>query len=227
MKRAFIFDMDGVIIDSEPIHFDVDIRTMSYLGANITQKQLERFVGMTNPEMWAIIKEEYSLAQSVEEIIDYQLPTKLSHLRELDIEPIEGIRELIADLSNHKIPMAIASSSPRLFINEVLKKFQIESYFEYVVSGEEVAQGKPAPDVYLEAARLLGVRPCDCTVLEDSKNGITSAKLAGMKCIGYVNENSGNQDLSAADYIVISIKEIKVHELYDIGDDNHGKIAID
>jgi HAD superfamily hydrolase (TIGR01509 family) len=227
MTRAFIFDMDGVIIDSEPIHFAVDIRTMSYLGVNITQEQLERFVGMTNPEMWAIIKKEYNLTQSVDEIIDYQLSTKLTRLKELDIEPIEGTRELIANLSKHHIPMAIASSSPRLFINEVLLKFQLESYFDYVVSGEEVAQGKPAPDVYLEAARLLGVRPCNCIVLEDSKNGIASAKSAGMNCIGYVNENSGNQDLSAADLIVISIKEIKVNELYDLGDEDQGTREID
>lgn len=226
MTKAFIFDMDGVIIDSEPIHFDVDIRTMSYLGAPISQEQLERFVGMTNPEMWAIIKDEYNLTQSVDEIIDYQLSTKLTQLRELDIEPIEGIRELIADLSNHQIPMAIASSSPKLFINEVLLKFQLQSYFDFVVSGEEVAQGKPAPDVYLEAARLLDVRPSDCIVLEDSRNGITSAKSAGMKCIGYVNENSGNQDLSAADLIVTSIKEIIVKDLYNKGEEGHGTNTI-
>jgi beta-phosphoglucomutase-like phosphatase (HAD superfamily) len=73
---AFIFDMDGVIIDSEPIHFDVDIRTMEYLNTSITKEQLERFVGMTNPEMWSIIKQEYNLFQSVDDIIDYQLSTK-------------------------------------------------------------------------------------------------------------------------------------------------------
>lgn len=210
MTTAFIFDMDGVIIDSEPIHFEVDIRTMEHFGASITQEQLERFVGMTNPEMWTIIKEEYQLSQSVTDIIDYQLSNKIKMVRESDLEPIDGIRELLAQLSNRNIPIGLASSSPRLFIMEVLKKFQIESYFSVVVSGEEVDHGKPAPDVYLEAAKLLGVEPAHCTVIEDSRNGVAAAKAAGMKCYGYLNENSGNQDLSRADEIVISIREINV-----------------
>ncbi|WP_373232206.1 HAD family hydrolase [Cohnella sp.] len=211
--KAFIFDMDGVIIDSEPLHFEVDIQTMSYLGAQITKEQLERFVGMTNPEMWALIKEEYGVTQTVSEIIEYQLSAKIRSLRELVIEPIEGIKELIHEIKNRNLPIGIASSSPRVFIEEVLEKFHIRHYFDCVVSGEEVNQGKPAPDVYLEAAKLLGVNPLHCIVIEDSRNGIKAAKAAGMKCIGYVNENSGNQDLSEADHIVQSINDININGL--------------
>ncbi|OAB47181.1 HAD family hydrolase [Paenibacillus antarcticus] len=76
MIPAFIFDMDGVIIDSEPIHFDVDIQTLNYLGRNISKEELEKYVGMTNPEMWSLIKHEYNVLQSVSEIIDYQLTTR-------------------------------------------------------------------------------------------------------------------------------------------------------
>lgn len=211
--KALIFDMDGVIIDSEPLHFEIDIQTMNYLGAQITKEQLERFVGMTNPEMWALIKAEYGVSQTVSEIIEYQLSAKIRSLRDLVIEPIEGIKELIHKLKSRNIPIGIASSSPRLFIEEVLSKFQIREYFDCVVSGEEVEQGKPAPDVYLEAAMLLDVNPHDCIVIEDSRNGIKAAKAAKMKCIGFVNENSGNQDLSMADLIVQSINDININEL--------------
>lgn len=215
MLQAFIFDMDGVIIDSEPIHFDVDIQTMKYLGHDITEAELEIYVGMTNPAMWKLIRQEFNLNQTIEEIIEYQLAKKISTLRGLAIEPIDGIKELLINLKEFDIPVAIASSSPRVFIEEVLTKFGMENDFDCVVSGEEVAQGKPAPDVYNEAARQLGVDVKHCMVLEDSRNGITAAKAAGMRCIGFVNPNSGNQDLSQADYIVEDIGEIILEPFMD------------
>ena len=208
--KAVIFDMDGVIIDSEPIHFDVDIKTMDYLGQNISGGELEKYVGMTSTEMWSLIKKKYNLIQSVDEIIDYQLENKINIVRELDIEPIEGIRELLLQLKNESLLIGIASSSPRKFIEEVVKKFHLQDYLSCVVSGEEVPRGKPAPDVYIEAAKELGVDIDQCIVIEDSRNGVIAAKAAGMKCIGYKNINSGNQDLSKADITVDSIKDINI-----------------
>ncbi|ANY75933.1 phosphatase [Paenibacillus ihbetae] len=208
MIQAFIFDMDGVIIDSEPLHFEVDIQVMKDFGASITQEQLEKYVGMTNPEMWKLIREEYHLQRTVSEIIDYQLSNKIKILTAREMEPIDGIRELLADLKASGIPVGIASSSPPVFIKAVLDKFGLLDAFNCIVSGEEVERGKPAPDVYLKAAELLGVEPASCMVLEDARHGIAAAKAAGMQCIGYVNPNSGNQDLSAADYVVRSIAEV-------------------
>jgi len=208
MIQAFIFDMDGVIIDSEPLHFEVDIQVMKDFGASITQEQLEKYVGMTNPEMWKLIREEYQLQRTVSEIIDYQLSNKIKILTAREMEPIDGIRELLADLKASGIPVGIASSSPPVFIKAVLDKFGLLDAFNCIVSGEEVERGKPAPDVYLKAAELLGVEPASCMVLEDARHGIAAAKAAGMQCIGFVNPNSGNQDLSAADYVVRSIAEV-------------------
>ena len=98
------------------------------------------------------------------------------------------------------MPIAIASSSPRLFIEAVVEKIGIQQYFTIIVSGEEVERSKPEPDIFLKAARLLNVNPFECLVVEDSKSGTIAAKKAGMKCIGYLNLNSGEQDLSQADY---------------------------
>jgi HAD superfamily hydrolase (TIGR01509 family) len=208
--KAFLFDMDGVIIDSEPLHFDVDIRVMAHLGAVITQADLEPYVGMTNPAMWKAIREQYGFTHSVEEIIAYQLKDKLQELEKLETVPIEGIRELLEELKSQGIAIGLASSSPRVFIEAVLGKFGISDYFGCIISGEEVPQGKPAPDVYLEAAAALGVQPADCVVLEDSRNGVRAAKAAGMRAIGFRNPNSGNQDLSEADMAVDKISEIKI-----------------
>lgn len=211
--KAFIFDMDGVIIDSEPIHFEVEIETVKYFGAEINHQQLERFVGMTGPEMWTLLKQEYNLPHPVEDILKYQLENKILAVRAAELEPIEGIKEVILELKQRQIPVGIASSSSPEFIREVLRKFGLTEYFDCVVSGEEVPKGKPAPDVYLKAAELLGINPEDCVVLEDSAHGITAAKAAGMTCIGYINPNSGNQNLSQADLVVSSITEINLEKL--------------
>lgn len=210
MLKAFIFDMDGVIIDSEPLHYEVDIEIMNHFGYAIKHEYLDQFVGMTNPEMWRHIREDFKMTQNVEEIIEQQLARKIDALRALEIEPIEGIRQLIVDIKSSGLMVGIASSSPRVFIEEVVSKFGIADQFDCIVSGEEVPAGKPAPDVYLEAAKELGVHPEDCLVLEDSRNGIIAAKAAGMRCIGYINLNSGQQDLSQADEIVSKISDIKL-----------------
>ncbi|MBU7319676.1 HAD family phosphatase [Paenibacillus sp. SM 69] len=212
MFTAFIFDMDGVIIDSEPLHFKVDMEVMGGLGVPITKEELEGYVGMTNPEMWTRIRLKYGLTPSVEDIIELQLKRKLAYLEASDDRPIEGITELLHSLHGTK-RIGLASSSPRVFIEAVLNKFDLLSYFDFVISGEEVDHGKPAPDIYLKAAEMLGASPDQCIVLEDARHGVAAAKAAGMTCIGFQNANSGEQDLSKADWIVGSIRQIRLEEL--------------
>ncbi|MFC0216603.1 HAD family hydrolase [Paenibacillus chartarius] len=210
VKGAFIFDMDGVIIDSEPLHFEADRLTMERFGQQVEQEDLEKYVGMTNPEMWQLIREAYGMmGVELEELLACQKSIKLERLFHDAWEPIEGIMELLVSLHDTGVPMAVASSSPRWFIEGVLTRLGIASYFTYIISGEEVERGKPSPDIYLEAARFLGVKPEHCMVLEDSRNGVIAAKTAGMSCIGFVNPNSGQQDLSLADYTVRKIIEVR------------------
>lgn len=208
--KAVIFDMDGVIIDSEPIHFEVDIETMKDFGCSISKEELNKYVGTTNEYMFNDIKNKYKLDKPVEEIINYKCELVKRKVIESDLAPIEGIIDLLINLKAKNIPAAIASSSPRDFIEVVVSKFQLEDYFSYILSGEEVENGKPAPDIYVETAKKLGIAPEECIVIEDSKNGVLAAKEAGMKCIGFKNINSGEQDLSMADYIVNSIIEINI-----------------
>jgi len=209
--KAVIFDMDGVIIDSEPIHLEVDMQTMNDLGCNISAQELEKYVGTTNEYMFTDIKKNYNIGKSVEEIISYRAEIARNKIIQSNLEPIDGIIELLSDLKHKNIPAAIASSSPKDFIEVVISKFKLHDYFKYIVSGEEVENGKPFPDVYVETAKRLGICPADCIVIEDSKNGVLAAKAAKMKCIGFQNINSGNQDLSKADTIVNSIRHIKIN----------------
>lgn len=208
--KAVIFDMDGVIIDSEPIHFEVDIQTMKDFGCSISKEELNKYVGTTNEYMFTDIKNKYKLDKSVEEIINYRTEIVKRKVIESDLAPIEGIVDLLKDLKDKNILAAIASSSPRDFIEVVVSKFGIKDYFSCILSGEEVENGKPAPDIYLETAKKLGIAPEEGVVIEDSKNGVIAAKEAGMKCIGFKNINSGEQDLSKADCIVNSILDVKI-----------------
>lgn len=208
--KAVIFDMDGVIIDSEPIHFEVDMQTMKDFGCGISKEELNKYVGTTNEYMWTDIKNKYKLDKSVEEIINYRSEMVKRKVIESDLAPIEGIIDLLKDLKDKNIPAAIASSSPKDFIKVVVSKFELEDYFSCILSGEEVENGKPAPDIYVETAKKLGIPPEECIVIEDSKNGVLAAKKAGMKCIGFKNPNSGDQDLSKADCIVNSILDVNI-----------------
>lgn len=216
--EAVIFDMDGVLIDSEPLHFEVDQMVLRKLNIHEGKSYLERFVGYTNPAMWQIIKEEFSIVSTIEELIDLQMTVKLSYLEQSNYNAIEGIKELLEELQSFKVPIAIASSSPKIFIEAVIKKIHIIDYFHHWISGEEVPKSKPEPDVFLKTAELLNVNPERCIVIEDSKSGTIAAKSAGMKCVGYKNVNSGNQDLSKADLVVDRISEIsykRMKELFD------------
>lgn len=213
--KAVIFDMDGVIIDSEPIHFEVDMQTMEKLGVNISKDELNKYVGTTNEYMLTELINKYKIEKSIDEITEYKINLTINKIKDAKIDAIDGIRELLVELKNNNINTAIGSSSTRDLIDAVIEKFKLKSYFDYIVSGDEVKEGKPKPDIYLEASKRLNIEPSECIVIEDSKNGVLAAKNAGMKCIGFKNENSGNQDLSRADIIVDSIKDINIERLYE------------
>ncbi|NLV36995.1 MAG: HAD family phosphatase [Clostridiaceae bacterium] len=208
MVKAVIFDMDGVIVDSEPIHFESDRMTMKHYGKYITDEELSRYVGVSNPDMWAELREKYQLEATVEELLETQFSYKKLLIGDRKLEPIDGIRELLEQLKGGEVRIGLASSSSREFIEFMLSNLGLAGYFEVVISGEEVQRGKPFPDIFLKAAQGLGVEPSDCMVIEDSGHGVKAAKRAGMRCVGFVSPNSGKQDLSSADEVVCSIRQI-------------------
>jgi HAD superfamily hydrolase (TIGR01509 family) len=213
MIKAVIFDMDGVIIDSEPLHAIADNQILKDSGITAPDGYFDRFAGWTNQSMWDEIMKDYKLPISLEKISELQLPLKIKLLREGDYSPIPGIIELMETIQGLNLPMAIASSSPVQFIEAVIEKLGLRKYIRYWLSGEDVINSKPAPDIFLKVAEVLNVDPGECLVIEDSASGVAAAKRAGMKCIGYQNINSGNQDLSDADLIVDNIERIKIRSL--------------
>jgi len=210
MLSAVIFDMDGVIIDSEPLHAQVVIDMMQDFGVSLEMKDMDRFVGNTNATLWKTLIAEFDLPVSLEELGKTQHRQNLETLKKSNGLLIDGVKPLLEEIKSANHGTAIASSSNKEFITSVVDKFELGTFFDYLVSGQEVKNSKPAPDIFLEAVSRLGVSPEDCVVIEDSNHGVAAANAAGIKVVGFVNPNSGNQDLSKADKIVHSMADISL-----------------
>jgi HAD superfamily hydrolase (TIGR01509 family) len=210
MIKAFIFDMDGVIIDSEPVHLMIEQKLCKEYGVNLTEEEHSTYIGTNSYYMWDCIKKIHNLPQSIEELVEINRAAYFNHLKsDKNLAPIEQVDKLIMDLHERGIKLALASSSPMNVIEAVVDAFKLRDYFHIMISGDEVENSKPEPDIFLCAADRLSVTPEECVVIEDSTNGVIAAKKAGMCCIGYKNLNSANQDISLADYVFDSFQLVR------------------
>ena len=200
-EKAFIFDMDGVIIDSENLHSVTKVQAIRSFGVEVSEADLnlQSYVGRSAKSFFSdvLAKKKHELYQKI--------------LREdPDLKPIDGIPELLARLKEKGYKIGLGSSSIMANVQLVLNRFGIIDYFDAIAAGSEVENAKPAPDVYLLAASRLGIAPENCTVVEDATAGIAAAKAAGMRCIAVRNPNSGAQDFSQADEVIDRYAEIKL-----------------
>lgn len=208
--KAVIFDMDGVLVDSQPYHFKADIDTMTEYGVIKDQKFYESFAGTLTADRMRTLKEMFGLDVPVEEMTIKRENMILDIMGKEDIKPVSGIPEFLRSIKEKGLTTAVASSSDYKLINLILDRLKIAKYFDSVTSGSDVKRGKPSPDVFLLAAERIGIEPAECLVVEDSENGVKAAKAAGMKALGYINPTSGKQDLSLADFITDDFKKISI-----------------
>jgi HAD superfamily hydrolase (TIGR01509 family) len=185
MPTAVVFDLDGVVIDSEGVWEDVREDFARRHGGRWPEGSQRRMMGMSTDEWAAFMRSELAVPGETDEIARGVIDALLARYR-ADLPLLPGATAALAGLAEHW-PLAMASSSPRAVVDAVLSLAGIEGLFGAVVSSDEVAAGKPAPDVYLEAARRLGVAPADCVAVEDSTNGIRAAHAAGMAVIAVPN----------------------------------------
>jgi beta-phosphoglucomutase family hydrolase len=207
--KAVIFDMDGVLVDSEPLHIQTEKRMFRKMGLDISDEEHAGYMGTATDVMWKQIISKRNLPLDIAEITDRTIREGLPFFYSLEkIDPMPGLIDLLEKLKEKNIPMAVASSSDPETIRVILEKSGLEKYFHYAVSSSEAGKSKPEPDVFLHTAQLLGVKPENCVVFEDSKNGIKAAKAAGMFCISYSGANSGEQDRSLADVQIGNYNEL-------------------
>lgn len=209
MIKAVIFDLDGVIVESENAHIEAEKQTLLKYGVQISADELHKYTGATANVMFTELITKYKLDTTFEKMFR-QKEDILYKLLEEDAEPTKGVIALLWKLKSRKIRLAIGSSSPKKQIKYVLNKLDITHLFDSKVGAEDIARSKPDPEVFLKAAAQLGVSPSKCLVIEDSSLGVEAAKSAHMKCIGFRNPNSGNQDLSKADIVTDDFSRLNI-----------------
>lgn len=203
MKKLVIFDMDGVVVDTEPIYFSINKEMLTKAGALPLDEEISKFVGVSSKKLWTFYKEKFNLDFDDDKIYLDAREKKYEKVKTLEVlDPIDGVEELLKALKKNEFVLSIGSSSPRRLIKLILEKSGLDKYFDFTVSGQDVKEGKPSPDLFLYCAQKAGINADSCTVIEDSHNGIVAAGAAGMKSIGFKNPHSGNQDLNSADMIV-------------------------
>lgn len=206
--RVMIFDMDGVILDSEPLHELAREQMFEKYGIAGAQ-DLPNPVGRSTCGFWQLVLAKYGMEGDprVFEREHYELVSKL--VVEKKLPPSQGLLPLLDWARERGIKRAIASSSTRKLVYTVLEHLNLAAYFDGVACGDEVENKKPAPDVYLRALSLVGADAAHAAAVEDSSSGIEAAHAAGLRCFGYHNLTSGIQDLSKADWQVEHLKEIQ------------------
>lgn len=188
-KKAVIFDLDGTLVDSMLMWGDIDVEYLAAHGHSCPPDLHKAIEGMSFTETAVYFKERFALPETIEEIKKSWVEMSIEKYRnEVGLKP--GVREFLESLASYKIPVGIATSNGREMVDAVLGSLGIAKYFQVIVIGCEVAAGKPAPDIYLKAAALLGVEPADCLVFEDVPAGILAGKRAGMTVFAVEDEFS-------------------------------------
>ena len=208
MRGCVIFDMDGVLIDSQPFHYNTDMAIIKAAGAEPVFADVRRLAGVALKERCSAYKQIYGLSLPLDGLMRMHVSILMKMFRESDLGPINGIPELLILLKNAGVKTAVASSSSLALIRLVLDKLRISEFFDALITGEDIPNSKPAPDIFLAAAQALRFPPENCAAVEDSANGVLAVKRAGMYCVAYQNPSSGEQDLSPADMIIHSFHEI-------------------
>ena len=208
MIEAVIFDLDGVLLDSEQVWDEAREQLANERGGRWHENAQRDMMGMSSLEWSRYMHETIGLPEPPEEI-SREVVERLAKLYRQHLPVLPGAREAVERLAT-RWPLGLASSSNRELIDLVLELMGVAHLFRATVSSEEVARGKPAPDVYLEAARRLGVGPTHAAAIEDSENGIRAAKAAGMRVLAIPNEHfpPAEEALAQADVVLRSLAEL-------------------
>jgi HAD superfamily hydrolase (TIGR01509 family) len=200
MTKAIIFDMDGVLVDSEPFHVQIEKQQFELNNLTISEQEHHRYMGVASDVMWRDIALRHALPLEVETLIEQNKSESIRFFSSLEQIPLmPGVKEVLETLHQKGFPLAVASSSFHEIIELILERTGLRSYFLQVVSSKEAGKSKPEPDVFLLAARKLGVAPSYCLVIEDSFNGIKAAKAAGMRCIAFTGPGANPEAQKQAD----------------------------
>jgi len=204
---AVIFDMDGVLADSEPLHQHAVRVLLAEYDIDWAPDGRDPTVGLTSLESFAVICARHTLPHDPRRLDELYTARVLPLLRER-VTPLPGVPDVLRTLVARGLRLGLASSSGPEVIETTLATLGVRPLFEVVVSGVEVARGKPAPDVFLEAAKRLGVTPGACVVVEDSERGVRAARAAGMRCVAVPCAETRHHDFTDATLVLPGLPDL-------------------
>jgi HAD superfamily hydrolase (TIGR01509 family) len=208
--EAVIFDMDGLLVDTEPLHYEATNLVLKEYGKVLTPEVNQRFIGLGDETFWSAVREDFGITDSVADLRGKRIGQMLRLIEAEPVVRMPGAAELVRGCSQRGYRVAVASSTPLQQVYAILESAAIREQFQVIVSGEmeEVARGKPAPDIFLHTSKLLEVVPERCLVFEDSSPGVIGASEAGMRAVAVPNEHTEGSDFSRAARVVESLEEI-------------------
>jgi beta-phosphoglucomutase len=212
MLKAVIFDLDDTLVNTLPWHrqaMDAALKPFNVQLADLDAAKLHNIVGRRTRDAFEFIRHDLGVSVPTAELEEARWPV-FEALRESGQTLLPGAKELLERLKNASVRLVLVSSGKENYVRSVLKKWQIDKYFDDIIGGDEVTKGKPDPEPYLNALRYLQLPASDCVVIEDSQSGIESAKAAGCYCVAVRNANIPPQDYSRADQLVDSLSEVSI-----------------
>ncbi len=209
MLKAVLFDMDGVIVDTEPLHCKAYFTMFAKVGITVSEELYESFTGQSTLEICRQLCSIYNLKEAPETLVQLKRDA-FKHLFEFDksLALLDGVLDLIKEYHSKGLTLVLASSASMMTINFVFDRFDLNPYFKAKLSGADLKASKPHPEIFLKAAIASGFKKEECMVIEDSTNGIAAAHAAGIYCVGFRSPNSKNQVYDKADMVISSFEEI-------------------
>jgi len=209
MLKAVIFDMDGVIVDTEPLHRKAFLKMFADTGIEVSRELYGTFTGKATLAICRELCDHFQLSQSPETL----MALKRKYFNEifendLDLSLLDGVFPLIKDYYNNGLKLVLASSASMDNIYRIFARFDLDKYFSAKLSGADLKESKPHPEIFIKAANAAGQATSECIVIEDATNGIKAARAANIFCVGYQSANSTNQDYSDADVVISHFEEI-------------------
>ena len=217
MFKAVLFDMDGVIVDTEPLHHSAYHQMFNDVNIDVSDELYESFTGQSTYEICEQLVSYFKLPLCPQTLVDI----KRDHFKYLfendkSLTLIDGVLGLVKDYHSNGMTLVLASSASMANINRIFERFELDQYFKAKISGADLKASKPHPEIFIKAAELSEHKPEDCFVIEDSTNGIAAATSADIFCIAFNSPHTVGQDYSKADVIIERFNEITYTKLSDL-----------
>ncbi|AZI67267.1 HAD family phosphatase [Kaistella daneshvariae] len=212
--KAVLFDMDGVIVDTEPLHRKAYFKMFDDLGIVVPEDLYTTFTGAATKKVCSILIEKYNLKNTVDELAAIKRKYfKYFFYHDEDFALLPGVEDLIKNYFENGIKLVLASSASMVTIDMVFEKFGLEKYFLGKISGDDLKESKPNPEIFLLAAEIAQEPKENCVVIEDSTNGILAAYAAGIFCVAYKSEHSVHQHYEKANLLISDFQDIETEKI--------------